>query len=189
MFIYLIGPSGSGKTVVGRELAEKMRWPSIDIDDLIETQVGRSVAAIFDEEGEIRFRVLESEAVDKTLREGTHGVVATGGGLPAIEGMMGKLANTGITMYLKASLDELWTRLTVDPYQLDKRPLLRDRGRAGLEEMLLERASIYESAKFVIITDGMSVSDIVSRVINELWFYSETTKYVYNIDRSDPNGL
>ena len=84
MDLVLVGLPGSGKSAVGRRLAQRQGATFVDLDDLIERRVGRSVAAIFAEEGEAAFRRHEREAVlslgpadpDTRLRR----VIATGGG-------------------------------------------------------------------------------------------------------------
>ncbi len=97
-----------------------------DTDGLIEGWERMPISDIFQHKGEDYFRRLELSTLNNIL-EGDRGVIATGGGLPAISGAMAKLNQCSITIYLKASIDELWNRLTVDRKELDKRPLLLHR--------------------------------------------------------------
>ena len=60
--ILLIGFMGAGKSTVGRRLAEAQGLEFIDLDSLVEAAEGRSVRSIFEDEGETRFRMLESES-------------------------------------------------------------------------------------------------------------------------------
>ena len=166
--IFLIGPSGSGKTVLSLTLASLMKWPPIDTDELIEARECRPISDIFESKGEAYFRRIESEVVDKIVADYDRGIVATGGGLPTIDGMMERISKTGVTVFLKASVDELWNRLTVDRTELEKRPLLRKKGRAGLEEMMRRREAVYNSAKVTVITDGMSVDAIAEKILGVL---------------------
>ncbi len=84
MDVVLVGLSGSGKTAVGRRLAARHGAKFIDLDELIERQVGESIPKIFARDGEAGFRRHEREAVlslgaadpDPALRR----VIATGGG-------------------------------------------------------------------------------------------------------------
>ncbi|MGA3031006.1 MAG: bifunctional shikimate kinase/3-dehydroquinate synthase [Candidatus Limnocylindrales bacterium] len=84
MDVVLVGLSGSGKSAVGRRLASRHAATFIDLDELVERQVGKSVPDIFAKEGEPGFRRYEREAVlslgpadpDPVLRR----VIATGGG-------------------------------------------------------------------------------------------------------------
>jgi shikimate kinase len=87
-------------------------------------------------------------------------VVATGGGLPAIPGMMRRLHALGATVYLKASVDELWKRLTMDPRELRDRPLLQTDGRRTLESLLESRKELYQQATITLDTGSLSVSEV-----------------------------
>src|SRR5690242_10072805 len=78
--IALIGLSGSGKSSAGRRLADRLGWPLLDTDALIALAAGRTVARIFAEEGEARFRDRETSALEQALA-GYPAVVATGGGI------------------------------------------------------------------------------------------------------------
>ena len=63
MDLVLVGLAGSGKTAVGRRLAARHGAAFIDLDDAIVSAAGRSVAEIFEAEGEAGFRRREREAV------------------------------------------------------------------------------------------------------------------------------
>src|SRR5439155_2326949 len=84
MAVVLIGLPGSGKSVVGRRLAHRHGAAFIDLDASIETAAGRSIAAIFEAEGEAGFRSREAAAVvalgDPDPDPGVRRVIATGGG-------------------------------------------------------------------------------------------------------------
>lgn len=164
-FVFLIGPSGSGKTWLSGELADLMMWPKFDTDALIEERERRPISSIFSEDGEAHFRALETAVLDSLLIQHKRGVIATGGGLPTIEGMMKRMSQHGITVYLEASIDELWNRLTVNRAELDKRPLLRSGGRAALERQLGQRGRVYASARVTLRTDGMPPGEVVERVL------------------------
>ena len=57
--IILIGYMGAGKTTIGRVLAKDLGLMFYDLDWYIETRMHRSVAKIFEEEGEEGFREIE----------------------------------------------------------------------------------------------------------------------------------
>src|SRR5882757_6167540 len=79
MSIVLIGPRGSGKSTVGRRLADKLWKTFVDVDDLIVRRAGKSIKEIFDQDGEPRFRDLESESVREVAKLEDH-VIGLGGG-------------------------------------------------------------------------------------------------------------
>jgi shikimate kinase len=77
--VVLIGPPGSGKSTVARLLARRLGLEARDTDADVESVAGKSVAEIFVDDGEPRFRELERAAVAEAL--GAHpGVLALGGG-------------------------------------------------------------------------------------------------------------
>jgi shikimate kinase len=163
--VFLVGLSGSGKTSVGSALANRLGVNFFDTDLLIEKMEEAPISNIFEEMGEPYFRNCEIQAIDRICNTEKSGIVATGGGLPAIEGMIPKLRDNGLTIYMSASLDELWNRLTVNPGELEKRPLLFRKGRAGLEEQLLSREAVYLKAAETLRTDGADIDQILEKLV------------------------
>ena len=81
--IFLTGFSGSGKSTVAQALASRLGWTAYDTDRLIEEREGRTIAAIFDSDGERYFRTLETKALqDVCTRDQI--IVACGGGVPVL---------------------------------------------------------------------------------------------------------
>ncbi|MBP7688779.1 MAG: shikimate kinase, partial [Thermoflexales bacterium] len=76
--LILTGFMGTGKTTVGRAIAERLKRPFVDTDAWIEERAGKSVAAIFAEDGEDRFRAWEAEAC-AAFSEPQGLIIATGG--------------------------------------------------------------------------------------------------------------
>ena len=58
--IILIGLMGCGKTTIGKELSKMTGMPLIDMDSIIEEQIGKKISDIFRDEGEGHFRALET---------------------------------------------------------------------------------------------------------------------------------
>ena len=56
MKYFLVGFMGSGKSYVGKKLSEKLKLNFIDFDHHIEQIENRSIADIFNKEGEDHFR-------------------------------------------------------------------------------------------------------------------------------------
>ena len=76
----LIGFMGAGKTSAGEALAARLGWSFLDADREIEREAGRTIAAIFEEDGEPAFRSLEERVVGR-LSEGVEcGARARGSG-------------------------------------------------------------------------------------------------------------
>ena len=147
--IFLTGFMGCGKTHSARHLAEAMGIPFIDLDDYIEEKQGKTIAAIFAEEGEEAFRNIEANAL-RTAGQAEQFIMATGGGSPCFHQNMDWMNQRGKTIYLKAPAWLLQGRLV---HQTSKRPLLAQRSPEELlqfiETKLLERESYYAKAQLI----------------------------------------
>ncbi|MDR2296287.1 MAG: shikimate dehydrogenase [Clostridiales Family XIII bacterium] len=97
--IVLIGLSGSGKSTLGASVAERFGLAFLDTDAETERDAGMSIAAIFSEYGEARFRELEAEAVRAAARRKAC-VIATGGGAILRAENMRALRENGFVVFL-----------------------------------------------------------------------------------------
>jgi shikimate kinase len=79
--IVLVGLMGSGKTTIGRRLAARLDRHFVDADAALEEIADRSIAEIFEHEGEAAFRDLESDTFEELLEHHEPCVIASGGGL------------------------------------------------------------------------------------------------------------
>lgn len=162
--ITLIGPMGSGKTSVGRELAEMLGYEFIDVDRLIADRAGKKIAQIFEEDGESRFRALESETI-AALAGAESRVIATGGGAVLDPQNRHVFRSLGHVVYLKASARELYQRIKNDT----NRPLLQvEDPKTRMKEILAEREPFYLEAEIIVDTEDLSVEEVVDVLINEL---------------------
>lgn len=159
--IILLGFMGSGKTTIGKQLAEVLDFPFLDTDELIASKSGLSVNEFFSIHGEQAFREEEKHIIE-SLSSHPGFVLAVGGGLPAIPGMMQRLNELGTTIYLNVSHEELLRRLKMDRAE---RPLLKDHTERSLEmkmqELFSARESIYRQAVLVISNDRLTVDDVI----------------------------
>lgn len=159
--LYLVGFMGTGKTTIGRAVAYRLKYQLLDSDHEIERQEDRTVAEIFDEQGEDHFRELERRFIDKGHAE-TNCVVACGGGLVVQPGMLDKLQKKGVVVCLHASLETILQRTSANR----NRPLLHvDDPMDRLRNLYAEREPIYRRAGAVILTDHRPTSDIISHVM------------------------
>ena len=84
--IVLLGFMGSGKSCVGQILAERLGRQFIDIDALVEQELGMSIADFFAQFGEPAFRDRESAAVEAVAAQ-SGAVISTGGGVVMLFGV------------------------------------------------------------------------------------------------------
>ncbi len=108
--LYLVGFMASGKTAVGAELARLLERPFVDLDAVIEEQVGASIQDIFERRGESAFRDLEHQYLCQTEAiEG--GVIATGGGTMVFERNREVIRRQGLSIWLDPGLETILARL------------------------------------------------------------------------------
>ena len=171
--VILIGMMGSGKTTVGTRLATALGCPFTDLDALIEIQDdrNRSVGDIIEEDGLLRFREKEHEALCSWFDQGTLGVLATGGGVIVTPQNRALLrATLHPVVWLQADLESL-TRRTAGAQQ-DQRPLLH---RASPEErfdklktILNERHSWYlETSSSLVDCQNKSPDEIAREIADQ----------------------
>jgi 3-dehydroquinate synthase len=158
--IYLYGPPGCGKTSVGRDLADALALPFLDVDELIEDRAGRRIVEIFDEEGEDGFRGRERDALDSVVGRGV-GVVALGGGALLAAESRARVLGSGEVVVLDARREDLLTRLGDETAA---RPLLAGDPAARLDRILQERSEHYRSFDHLIDTSGQSREETVREI-------------------------
>jgi shikimate kinase len=148
MSIVLTGYRGSGKTTVGRKLAEKLWQKFVDCDDLIVARAGKSIRAIFAEQGEPYFRDLETAAIQQAAALEDHVIALGAGALGRAENLAAIKGQNHRIIYLRCEPEELHRRITSDAATSDNRPALTPLG-GSLEEIrtvLSQREPIYRAA-------------------------------------------
>ncbi len=157
--VILVGFMGSGKSTIGKELANLLALPLIEMDKEIETLAGQSISAIFEEVGEEGFRRLETQVLKDALKK--QGIIATGGGIVTQKENLALLNEEKVVIYLKGNLSTLINHIEKD--QVNQRPLVKDI--SSLTKLFEKREEAYESvATDTIIIDQKSVSEIVVEI-------------------------
>jgi len=162
--IVLIGFMGCGKSTVGKKLADAMSYEFSDTDAMIEDSYGKTISAMFAEEGEDYFRNAETELLRKLSGEAEGLVLATGGGMPMREENAALLREIGTVVFLEASIETILLRLQNDT----GRPLADGEDReARLRPLYEKRLPVYRAAAdYILDTEGKSIDSIVEEIKN-----------------------
>jgi len=159
--IFLIGFMGSGKSTLGRRLKTELGWDFIDLDDYFEAHYNTTIKAYFADFGEEAFRIAEQKML-KEVATKDRVIIASGGGAPCYFDNMKIINDSGLSIYIKLSIETLAGRLG-DANQV--RPLVA--GKKGEElqnyirEKLSEREPYYTQAKVIADGDVMGVDGFV----------------------------
>lgn len=153
--ILLIGFMAAGKTTLGKALAQDLGLQFIDLDYYIENRYRCSVSQLFAEKGEEAFRQIERNMLHE-VAEFEDVVISTGGGTPCFFDNMEYMNSKGTTVYLKATVDVIFTRLTIARIQ---RPLVKGKTADGLRQyitdMLDTRNPYYSRAHHTFCADHL----------------------------------
>lgn len=161
MKIALIGYAGSGKSSIGERLSTHLRLKFVEMDSEILKRSGRdSIVEIFDLDGEVSFRALETELC-RELSALNDVVISTGGGVVTrAENIAHLKQNNGKIIYLRSEFETVCERLKGDT----SRPLFRDKKKA--QALYSERASLYlDYADEVVLTDEKDINNVVQEVL------------------------
>lgn len=164
----MIGPPGSGKSKVGRILAAGLRVTVRDTDADIEAAAGKPVSEIFVDDGEPRFRELESAAVLTALAE-HDGVLSLGGGAvmnaTTQEALATYAADGGHVIFLDVPLAIAAQRVGMN----QARPLLLGNPRAQWQKLMNERRPTYERlATLTIVSSDRPGEQVAAEIIEAL---------------------
>lgn len=144
--IYIVGMMGAGKSFYGKRLSMEKNWQFVELDSLIESAAGMSIAEIFATEGEEKFRLRERLALESTFSM-TDTVVSTGGGTAAWSDNMDLMNQQGHTIWIECDIDTMAERIINDG--IDKRPMIQrvDDIKKRLTELLSARKAYYSQSQ------------------------------------------
>ncbi len=164
--IALIGFMGVGKTAVGKILAEKLQRKFVELDSLIEQKAGKSIPAIFQQDGEIAFRELEIEVTKEVSRD-KNLIIACGGGIVLNKINIDRLRQQSRIVHLSASPEVILKRVSSEEGQ---RPLLEvDNPALTIRELLDFRKPFYERAADIRIdTSKLDTKAVAEQIIGKL---------------------
>jgi shikimate kinase len=143
--VYFVGMMGSGKTTVGNAFAENLGYRFLDTDELAEFMCEMPISEYFEKEGETAFRDVEHKVLVE-MAQYTRLIVSTGGGIVTKKENWGLLRH-GVVVYLDMPVNDIYERMSANPDEVSKRPLLRSEDPlAKLQELHEKRHETYLQA-------------------------------------------
>ena len=162
--VVITGFMGAGKTTVAAALAARLGSRVVDLDRLIAEREGRTAQMIIDEDGEPRFREIETDALRAALQTDA-GVIALGGGTWTIERNRALIADGGgFAVWLDAPFELCWQRIES---AAGTRPLAREP--SGARALYDARDAAYGLAHLRLKVEArMSPGAIADEILREL---------------------
>jgi shikimate kinase len=156
--IVLVGFMGAGKSAVGRILARRLGYRFEDMDQRIELAAGRTIAAVFRDEGEEAFRRMERE--EARALSGLRGrVIAAGGGAFARPDTRALLQEGALTIWLHCDIETILARVPAD----GSRPLAGNR--EIMRALLAEREPSYRMANWAVDASAGTPREVADRIV------------------------
>jgi shikimate kinase / 3-dehydroquinate synthase len=149
--LVLIGFMGAGKSTAARRLARALAVEAADSDRLVEAELGSSIEAFFDREGEAAFREREERVVLELLDRGVP-VAALGGGAVLSERVRAALREHTVAL-LEIDVDTAWDRAAGRG-----RPLARDR--EAFAQRHAQRMALYEEVADAFVPAGVAIEEV-----------------------------
>lgn len=157
--IILVGMMGCGKSHVAKLLGRDLGFDVYDVDSVIESEEGRSITQIFEDEGEGFFRDLEAEKILALLERGEC-VIASGGGALMRPATLDAVLDKSLSIWINTDVDVLLERVKDDTM----RPLMVGKDlRKKLLLLLAARLPFYGEADIYVENNG-SEADVMDEI-------------------------
>ena len=116
-------------------------------------------------------KILEKKILYRLLESKNNLVISTGAGILGDQKTIDSIKEKSICIFLEIKINNLVQRLTNN---LKSRPLLKNVDlKEKLESMINSRTKKYEQAHIIISVDGLTIPDIVRRIINNLKYHGK----------------
>ncbi len=161
--IALVGLRGAGKSTLGRMLAEKLGYPFVELNRVVEQEYGASVSMLIEMSGVNTFRRYERKCLERVIADNDKVVIATAGGIVASAETYALLLRRTHTIWVQAKPQEHMSRVME---QGDFRPMAENReAMADLVAILEARRADYAQAEAELDTSGESVDKSAARLV------------------------
>jgi len=161
----LTGFMGVGKSTVARHLSHLLKCEKIDLDAFIEAGEKRTIAQIINEEGEARFREIETENLQKILQSDAR-IIALGGGAWTIEKNRRLIKQCKCTtIWLESTFDHCWRNIK---FSRRERPLAKNKRSA--RKLFEERQKFYCLADWhFIVKPELNSYELAKKIAEEVF--------------------
>ncbi len=164
--IALVGLRGAGKSTLGRQVAEKLGWPFVELNKEIEEEHGFAMNEILALYGQDGYRRFEQATLRRIIARPGPMLLATGGGIVSEPMTYELLLNAFFTIWLKATPAEHMKRVR---QQGDLRPMGNDKtAMAELINILSSREPHYSRARLMIDTSNSSIAASMNKLFNAI---------------------
>ncbi len=143
--LVFIGFMGAGKSTA-LAAAREAGLETVEIDELMERELGMPIAEAFERHGEEAFRAREAEVVGALLERADGGAIALGGGSVLSERIRAALGRH-VVVWLQVDAREAWRRIAGSD-----RPLATNA--EDVERLLAVREPLYEELADAIVPAG-----------------------------------
>ena len=158
--LVFLGMMGSGKSSIGSLIAKKLQLNFIDIDNVIENELGLSIKKIFETKGENYFRKFEEKTTLKKLKSSST-VISLGGGAFSNKEIRKEVINNHLSFWLNWNSDILLNRIK----NSKKRPLAFNSSENEIIDLIKKRSNIYSKALYKIECDNLTKNEIVKEIL------------------------
>ena len=158
--LVFLGMMGSGKSSIGSLIAKKLQLNFIDIDNVIENELGLSIKKIFETKGENYFRKFEEKTTLKKLKSSST-VISLGGGAFSNKEIRKEVIKNHISFWLNWSNDILLNRIK----NSKKRPLAYNSSENEIIDLIKKRSNIYSKALYKNECDNLTKNEIVKEIL------------------------
>lgn len=151
MNITLIGMPNAGKSIIGKELAKRLNYESIDTDTIITKNLNLNLQQIVERFGEHGFLEIEEQTILKLGKDAQlfdNCIISPGGSVIYSTKTMEFLKGISIIVFLKASFESINKRISGQPIRK-----IIGLQQKGLKALFDERLFLYE--KYADITIEM----------------------------------
>ncbi len=164
MRYFIIGYKCCGKSTMGRQLAKSLNLEFIDLDEVIEQRVGKTIPEYYSEVGDATFREEERLALHSVLKK-DQVVISLGGGAPCHFDNMELMVKAGQVIYIELDNETLVNRLAS---VAKDRPIVKNKTREELFRYMEDKRSACEHfyLKAHHIIDGRGLT--LQRMLRDL---------------------